>query len=258
MTTSILKLSGDSIRKRIEKIVKEHATEEAKQQFEQEKKWRKENEVNNKRREKKTRRAVKDQTPILLRLRSAGRQQLWDFVKGNRKEVYQNEYCRRNNTPCWLWQAHRGSPLTIKQGYGYINLVGLGKAALMVTHLALWTRQNTIKPSRRDHTSHLCHTPGCYNPDHLYPEHRTQNANRNGCLAFRDDNCLESDCAHEPRCIVAFKANEERVPDKSTVLAEIDDNALESRKRPRESIESAGKKKAKIDKSEVDIDLTSD
>jgi len=42
------------------------------------------------------------------------------------------------------------------------------------------------------------------------------NAGRNGCLAFRDDQCLVSDWIHTSPCIVAYRANPLRVQDKST------------------------------------------
>jgi len=216
MSADTFSLSADRIRSRIKGIVQEHATEEAKQQTEGEKNWRQKNEVNNKRKTVKVRRKVKDQIPILSRLRTEGLEQLWDFVKDNHKQVYQNEHCRRNNSPCWIWQPRDGSPFTMKQGYGHINLCGLGKTALMVTHLALWTRSHSLRPTRRDHVSHLCHTPACFNPVHLCSEHRLMNAGRNGCLAFRDDQCLESDCIHTPPCIAAYRANPLRVKDKST------------------------------------------
>ena len=256
MSADIRSLSIDRIRDRVKRIVKEHATDEAKQQTKGEKQWRKKNEVNNKRKVKKTRRAVKDQLPILSRLRTEGLEQLWDFVKDNHTKVYQNEYCNRHNSPCWLWQARAGSPFTKKQGYGYINLSGLGKTALMVTHLALWTRSHSLRPTRRDHVSHLCHTPECYNPDHLCSEHRLMNAARNGCLAFRDVQCLVSDCIHTPSCIVAHRPNAERVQDKSTKASTGTADNSKSRKRKRVSSES-DEEEAEDDKCDT-IDLVSD
>jgi len=145
----------------------------------------------------------------------------------------------------------------MKQGYGHINLPGLGKAALMVTHLALWTRSHSLRPTRRDHVSHLCHTPACFNPVHLCSEHRLMNAGRNGCLAFRDAQCLESDCIHTPPCIVAYKANPLRVKDKSTKVSTGTADNSKSRKRRRINNESADEEEAEDDEREV-VDLISD
>jgi len=211
-------------RARIEAIVARHATKEAKAQLESEKAWRRQHERSNERDQRKERRPVTEQTPVLLRLETEGLEQLWEAVKENKSLVHFNTYCRRNNSPCWIWQATTGgkkgsgaaSPFTTKQGYGYIALLGLGKTSLMVTHLALWTRSRSLRPSRRFHVSHLCHRPACFNPDHLCQEHREHNAVRNGCRAFRDEDCLVSDCIHHPPCIVAHVENEHRVKDKST------------------------------------------
>jgi len=217
-------LSTSRVRSRIKEIVEAYATVEAQTQLQAERAWRQANETNNKRSEKKERKPVADQLPILSRLQTEGLEELWALVKDNKTITFQNEYCRRMNSPCWLWKVQKrkkgsqdGSSFTMKQGYGYIGLLGLGRASLMVTHLALWTRMHTLQPTRRNHVSHLCHTPACFNPDHLCQEHRLMNANRNGCQAFRDHLCLTSDCAHTPPCIVAHQANPDRVRDKSTV-----------------------------------------
>jgi len=185
--------STSRIRARIEAIVARHATAEAKAQLESERAWRKKHERCNERDAKKERRPVAEQTPILSRLEIEGLNELWEIVKDNKSLAYLNAYCRRNDSPCWMWQATTGgkkgsgkaSPFTTKQGYGYISLLGLGKTSLMVTHLALWTRSHSLQPSRRFHVSHLCHRPACFNPDHLCQEHRESNAVRNGCRAFR-------------------------------------------------------------------------
>jgi len=263
-------LSVSRIRSRIQRLVEQHATDEAKNQLKEEKAWRKEHERNNRRDEIKERRPVTEQTPILSRLETEGLQELWDFVKDNKREVYQNEYCRRQNSPCWMWKAEVGgkkgsgqaSPFTTKQGYGYISLIGLGKTSLMVTHLALWTRCSTLQPSRRFHVSHRCHTPACFNPDHLCQEHRELNSVRNRCLAFRDEECLISDCIHSPPCIVAFKENEHRVKDKSTVHSTLGPllnitNAPGNRKRKLSSSSSSSSSSSEENGSSC-IDLTSD
>jgi hypothetical protein len=261
--SSVRSLSADRIRDRIKSIVEAHATDEAKQQDEGEKKWRQENVVNNRQLAPKERRKVKDQIPILSRLRTEGLEQLWELVKENREERYQNEHCRRSNSPCWIWQTRKRTPFTEKQGYGYINLVGLGKTALMVTHLALWTRCHSLRPTRRDHVSHLCHTPECFNPDHLCSEHRLMNAGRNGCLAFRDDQCLVSDCIHIPPCIVAYTTNLKRVKDKSTKASTgIADNSIDSffkpRKKQRVSNESETDEEEAEDDDHETVELPSD
>jgi len=240
-------LSTSQIRSRIEEIVKKHGTDEAKAQLAEEKEWRKSNEKGNKRRDKKERRSVVDQAPLLLRLKTEGLEELWDLVKDNKTLLFQNEYCRKTNSPCWIWQtqvrkkgSRDGNPYTKKQGYGYIGLLGLGKASLMVTHLALWTRSHSLRPTRRDQVSHLCHTPACFNPNHLRQEHRLLNAGRNGCQAFRDLECLISDCIHTPACIVAHTANPDRVVDKSTVASRgtSDNSTLTPTKRKRDESEN--------------------
>ncbi len=220
-------LSVSHVRNRIERIVQRYVTDEAKQQLQAEKSWRKGNERNNQRREKKQRKPISEQIPILARLTTEGLEELWKLVKDNKKIVYLNEYCRRHNTPCWEWKAEVGKkgsknrlPYTRKQGYGYVSLLGLGKTSLMVTHLALWTRMHSLKPTRRDVVSHRCHNPICFNPDHLCQEHHLLNSGRNGCSAFRDAECLVSDCIHGPHfCIAAHSSNPDRVPDQSTVAS---------------------------------------
>jgi len=242
-------LSTPRLRSRIQEIVQKHATDDAKTQLRHEQEWRKSNDAGNKRREKEERKPVADQMPIIRRLKTEGLEELWDLVKDNKTLFFQNEYCRRTHSPCWIWQcqvrkkgSRDGSPFTKKQGYGYIGLLGLGKASLMVTHLALWTRSHSVTPTRRDHVSHLCHTPACFNPDHLCQEHRLMNAGRNGCLAFRDPQCLISDCIHTPACIVAHTANTDRVVDKSTVASEgtSDNSNSTPRKRKRDECENTG------------------
>jgi len=242
-----------------------HATDEANAQLRQEKEWRRSNEVGNKRRERKKRKPVAEQTPILKRLQTEGLEKLWDLVKDNKTLLYQNEYCRRTNSPCWIWQhqvrkngSKDGSPFTEKQGYGYIGLLGLGKASLMVTHLALWTRSHSLSPSRRDHVSHLCHTPACFNPNHLCQEHRLMNAGRNGCKAFRDPQCLTSDCIHTPPCIVAHRANPDRVMDKSTVASggTSDQYKTSPTKRKREEGEHTDIVTGSRQRTAVEVDLT--
>jgi len=181
MLTSSLSSTAPSvprIRARIEAIVARHATREATAQLESEKAWRREHERSNERDQRKQRRPVTEQTPILSRLETEGLEQLWEAVKDNKRLVFFNEYCRRNDSPCWIWQATTGgkkgsggaSPFTTKQGYGYISLLGLGKTSLMVTHLALWTRSHSLQPSRRFHVSHLCHRPACFNPETICAE----------------------------------------------------------------------------------------
>jgi len=251
-------MSAARSRSRIERIVTQHATAEAKQQFREEQAWRSEHEYNNRRNARKERRPVIEQSPVLLRLKTEGLRELWELVKDNHTVQYQNEYCRRNNTPCWIWQACRGGPFTTKQGYGYIALLGLGKTSLMVTHLALWTRCSTLQPSRRFHVSHRCHTPACFNPDHLCQEHREINSARNGCLAFRDAECLISDCIHNPPCIVAFRENMQRVRDRSTVTSTSgilynSTNTVHNRKRKLSAISSAEGEEEDDEKHCIDL-----
>jgi len=257
-------LSTSRTRSRIQEIVRKHATDEAKTQLRQEQDWRSSNEIGNKRRDKKERKPVADQTPILQRLKTEGLEELWEVVKVNKTLLFQNEHCRRTDSPCWIWQCEArkkgskdGSPYTKKQGYGYIGLLGLGKASLMTTHLALWTRSHSLTPSRRDHVSHLCHTPACFNPNHLCQEHRLMNAGRNGCRAFRDQERLISDCIHTPPCIVAHTANPDRVLDKSTVASPgtTDSSKLTPTKRKRES-EAAAVTAGTEERELNEIDLT--
>jgi len=258
-------LSISSLRSRIKGIVERHATDDAKQQLQAEKVWRQGNERNNQRRVKKQRKPVAEQIPILSRLKTEGLEELWNLVKGNRTILYQNEYCRRNDTPCWMWKSSvskKGSkdanPFTVKQGYGYISLLGLGKTTLMVSHLALWTRCHGLTPTRRYVVSHRCHTPSCFNPDHLCQEHYRLNTGRDGCLAFRDVECLGSDCIHQPQfCIVAHKSNPDRVKDRSTVtsMGTADNSKSPSNARKRKRGEDAAEEEESTDEEEV-IDLT--
>jgi len=257
-------LSTSRIRARVQEIVLKYATDEAMTQLRQEQEWRRSNEIGNRRRDKKERRPVADQTPIIKRLKTEGLEELWDLVKDNKTLLYQNEYCRRTDSPCWIWQCEirkkgskDGSPYTKKQGYGYIGLLGMGKASLMTTHLALWTRSHSLKPTRRDHVSHLCHTPACFNPNHLCQEHRLMNAGRNGCLAFRDQECLISDCLQTPPCIVAHRANPDRVMDKFTVASTgtSDTASLTPTKRKRES-ESTDIATGTEESKQDEVDLT--
>jgi len=220
-------LSSAGVCKRITRIVGQYRTDEAKQQFAEEQAWRQENEHNNQRSRKKARRAVADQIPVLLKLRTEGLGELWGVVKGNKRDVYRNEYCHRTNSPCWEWvvplnTGQRGTrpPFSQKQGYGYIGLLGLGKAALCITHLALWsTMGETLirrPPTRSRVVSHLCHWPPCFNPNHLCQETRDENLSRDGCVAFGDPGCQVRSCNHEPQCIVAHSPSPFRVQDGNT------------------------------------------
>jgi len=129
-------LSTSRIRARVQEIVLKYATDEAMTQLRQEQEWRRSNEIGNRRRDKKERKPVADQTPILQRLKTEGLEELWDLVKDNKTLLYQNEYCRRTDSPCWIWQCE------IRKKGRKMEVLTLKSKAMDTSDYWVWARRH--------------------------------------------------------------------------------------------------------------------
>ncbi len=79
-------------------------------------------------------------------------------------------------------------------------------------HVLSFIDEKGFQPDGRTlQVSHLCHTPACFNPEHLIAETPLANNNRKNCLVWIDcQRCKKvwRLCKHEPPCI-KYKANVE-------------------------------------------------
>lgn len=105
-----------------------------------------------------------------------------------RERLVANTAEPENDRACWVWTAKRD-----RHGYGRLNVYvpGLGKAATLMAHIALWVWDEAGCRSADDlwlayqefvnsglELDHLCRVRSCANADHLLPATPVENCAR--------------------------------------------------------------------------------
>jgi hypothetical protein len=109
------------------------------------------------------------------------------------REYLDGSHPLTNSTNCWL----NGNAAAHPNGYKKINLrntrrpgswgsIGVQPFAHQLAVVAAWEGHLLRLTDPRDQTSHhevshLCHTPGCFNPEHVLVESEADNKARNSC-----------------------------------------------------------------------------
>jgi hypothetical protein len=129
-----------------------------------------------------------DQSPTLGAIRTLTQSQAMSILEGMR------DLGQANDLGCWFGQtapSHRNGYVKInlrntrRQGgnSGFIGVQPFAHQLAVVASGRGYMLNAVAQPDHRFNVSHLCHNPGCFNPQHCVVEESSVNRLRNQCQA---------------------------------------------------------------------------